>query len=65
MESGGRDGARKYSNDLCIKLPRFPLAWKTTLEPGRMPSSMSEDDEGGMGLEAQEIQKDEGSTSKS
>ena len=26
-----------------------------------MPSSMREDEEGGMGLEAQEIQKDEGS----
>jgi hypothetical protein len=30
-----------------------------------MPSSMREDEEGGMGLEEQEIQKDEGSTSKS
>jgi hypothetical protein len=30
-----------------------------------MPSSRREDEEGGMGLEAQEIQKDEGFTSKS
>jgi hypothetical protein len=30
-----------------------------------MPSSMREDEEGGMCLEAQEIEKDEGSTSKS